>query len=649
MKLPTQSRASSITRCTSALALACFSLTTLAQAPPSQSPGVTSARADASKADKKPLAESLNKRQLDEAEDAYLAGARMLERKDITGAEAQFAKAVKLNPANNDYALSLAVAHEQHVTMLVQQAGKARLVGQNEKADTLLAEARLLDPQNDIVTEHLDSGVAAKAFRPEIEPWIRNAPSIAGPITLLPNSSKQVFHLHSDKQEVIRKVLASYGIRAVFDDSVTHGDLRFELEDTPYQQSVPILLQMAHLIAVPLDSTSVILAQDTPENRERYERVLEETIYIPGMTNEQMDELGNVIRNVFNIKQLTVEKASGNLVLRAPQDVLTPLNLTLADLIDGGSEVMIELKLYSVAKTRQRNIGSQLPTQIGVFSVASEAQNIVSQNQTLVNQAIAQGLVPAGASNTAIALALIASGLVQSTLLSNTIGLFGGGLTTGGVTENQGGTFNLSMNASDSRGLDDIQTRVTDRQTATFRVGTRYPITTSTYTSGGASGASSLSGITINGVSAASLLNQLSSVTIPEIQYQDLGLTLKATPTVQKSGDITMHLDLKLESLAGGSNDNIPVLNSEVFVSDVTVPDGQTAVVFGTVNRSESAAISGWPGLGELPGFQTATADKATETDSSELVMLVTPHVVRRRSDVTVGPRIPINIPAEPD
>ena len=648
MKLPAQSRASSLTRCTAALALAGFSLSAMAQAVPVQAspkPPSTSATS----ADKTPAIAAPSKHQLDEAEDAYLAGARLLERKDIAGAEKQFSKAVRLNPGNNDYALSLAIAHEQRVTELVQQAGKARLMGQKEKAETLLAEARLLDPHNAIVTEHLDAAANGKAFHPEIEPWIRDAPSLAGPITLLPNSSRQTFHLHSDEQEVIARVLKSYGIRAVFDDSVEHTNLQFDLEDTQYQQAVPILLQMAHLMAVPLDSTSVILAKDTPENRERYERLLQETIYISGMSNEQMDELGNVLKNVFGIKKLTVEKSSGNLVLLAPQDVLTPLNLTLADLIDGGSEVMIELRLYSVAKTRQRNIGTQLPDQIGVYSVASEAQNIVTQNQTLVNQAIAQGLVPAGASNTTIALALIASGLVQSTLLSNTIGLFGGGLTTGGITENQGATFNLALNASDTRGLDDIQARVSNRETATFRVGSRYPITTSTYTSGASGAASSLSGITINGVSAASLLNQISQVTIPEIQYQDLGLTLKATPVVQKSGQITMHLDLKIESLSGSSIDNIPVLNNEAFVSDVTVPDGQTAVLFGTVNRSESAAISGLPGLGALPGFQTAAANKVAETDSSELLMLVTPHIVRRRSSETVGPRIAVNIPAEPD
>jgi Flp pilus assembly secretin CpaC len=587
------------------------------------------------------------KRQIQAAEDAYLTGARMLERNDLAGAEMQFAKAAKLDPSNSDYAMAYSAAHRRHITELVQESGKARLLGQNEKAETLLAEARLLDPQSDIVGQSVDPGALPKVFHPEIEPWIRDAPAIAGPITLIPNPGPKSFHLRSDEQEVVRQVLSGYGVKATFDESVQRQNLRFDLDDSTYQQAVPILLNMAHLFAVPLDSKSILIAKDTPDNRQKFEHLLQETIYIPGMTNDQMDELGNVVRNVFDVKQISIDKGSGTLVIRAPQETLTYINLTLADLIDGGSEVTIELQLYAVDKTNQRNIGAQLPQQIGIYSVASAAQNLVSSNQTLVNQAIAQGLIPAGSSNITIALALIASGLVQSALLSSTVGFFGGGITQTGVTTNQNPAFNLSLTASDTRALNDIKIRVGDRQAATFRVGERFPITTATYTSGVSTASSALSGVSINGVSAASLLNAAAGtpITIPQIQYEDLGLTLKATPTVQKSGAIKMHIDLKIEALAGGSVNNIPILNNQQFVSDVTVDDGDTATMVSSLTKSAAASLGGLSGLGELPGFQTATADKSTATDYSDLILLITPHVTRRRSNLLAGPRIAINLP----
>jgi general secretion pathway protein D len=651
MTHPIQPRAA-VTRCTAALAMVSLSLTTLAQAPPqiSQTPPAVSSTQQSS-APIKAVQSSANppsKHQIEAAEAAYLSGARFLDRKDLSGAETEFTKATRLDPANRDYASALSLTHQRHVVELIQQAGKARLLGQSQKADTLLAEARLLDPQNEFASQNVGPGVNPKVFRPEIEPWIKEGPALAGPVTLLPDPGLKSFHLHTGQQEVLKEVFSGYGIRPTFDESVGKQDLRFDLEETAYQQTVPILLGMVHAFAVPLDSRSVIVAKDTQENRQRLERQLQETIYIPGMTNEQMDELGNVVKNVFDVKQLTVDKSSGNLVIRAPEQTLTYVNLTLADLIDGGSQVMVELKLYSVDRTNQRTIGAQLPQQIGIYNVAGAADNIVTQNQTLVNQAISQGLVPAGSSNIVIALALIASGLVQSTLLSSTIGFFGGGITETGVTTNQNPTFNLALNSSDTRALDDIQVRVGDRQTATFRIGERYPITTSTYTSGTTGSTAALTGVSINGVNVSSLLNSsVSSVTIPQIQYEDLGLTLKATPSVQRSGAIAMHLDLKIEALSGGSLSNIPILNSQQFASDVTVSDGDTALLVSTVTRSQSAAISGAPGLGELPGFQTVTADTVTNLDSSELILLVTPRVTRRGSHTGAGRRIAVNLPEQ--
>jgi general secretion pathway protein D len=635
MKPAFQPRAFTIAKFTVALVIGAVSFAAVAQTNPGPNANATS--------------EASPKQNPRAAEDAYLSGARLLDHSDLTGAELKFRRAVALDSSNRDYALALSLTHERHVTELIQQAGKARLLGQHEKAETLLAEARLLDPENGIVGPRVDNGELPKAFHPEIEPWIREDPAITGPVTLEPNPGQKNFHLHSDEQDVIRQVLSSYGIRPVFDESVQKNDLRFNLDESSYQQAVSVLLNITHLFAVPMDAKSVFIAKDTPENRQRLERQLQETIYIPGMTNEEMDSFGTLIKNIFDIKEVTVGKSSGTLVIRAPQETLTYINLTLADLIDGGSEVLIDLQLYSVDTTKQRNIGAQLPQQAGIYNVNSAAQNIVSSNQDLVNQAIAQGLVPAGASNITIALALIASGLVQSTLLSNTVGFFGGGLTATGVTVNQFAAFNLSLSSSDTRALNDIQIRVGDRQTATFRIGERYPITTATYSSG-VSSSTVPPNTTINGVPISSLLNSAvgSTATIPQIQYEDLGLTLKATPTVQKSGAVKMHIDLKIEALNGASLNNIPVLNSEQFASDVTLNDGDTALMVSSLTKSESASLSGYPVLSELPGFQTATGVRMTETDSSDLLLLITPHITRRRSNVTVGPRIAINLPEPP-
>jgi len=618
-----------------------------------------------------------DKRQTRAAQDAYLAGAKKLDRDDLSGAEREFARALALDPKNPDYSVAILVAREHRLTELVQRASKARLAGNPAQADTLLAEARTIDPESPMVLEHsrpalLDSPADQNSATSRLgrdqaaspltdrarmlsagdayEPWKLPAPVLAGALRLRPADAVKSFHLRGDAQDALRDVAAAYGIRAVFDPSVERKNLRFDLEDQHYRQAMAILMTMTHVFAVPIDETSVLIAKDDPENRTRLEHQLEETIYLPGMTLDQINDLANVARNIFDVKQVTVQTSWESLVVRAPEDTLVPMNRTLQDLVESSAEVMLDVKLYEISTTHTRNIGATIPTQAGIYNVDEAATALVNANQSLVNEAIAQGLVSATASNLAIAAALIASGLAQSSLLASTIGAFGNGTTLTGITETGSVGFNLALNSADSRALDDLQMRVDDRQPATFKTGTRYPITTSTYSTGLSTAASSLSNATINGVSVASLLSQFaggSSTTVPQVSYEDLGVTLKATPAIQKAGRISLLLDMKIEALAGGSANGIPVLASRAFTSEITVGDGESAMLVSNMNRTESAAVTGIPGLSELPGFQMPT-DQDAEKDTGQLIVLVTPHVVRRRSEMVAGPRMVVRIAQTP-
>src|SRR5215470_7410363 len=189
--------------CAFAIALASLSLfvcTAQAQEPPaSDDKQVASSKS----------APHASPRQIRQAEDAYLSGARLLDKGDLAGAEARFAKAAALNPENAEYVQARALAREHRVTDLVQQAGKARMLGKNDRAQQLLAEARKLDPGNTIITQHTDPTPVQVAFRPEIQavdnpssmPWLQQVPAIAGPVTLLPSPGLQTFEIRGDSQD----------------------------------------------------------------------------------------------------------------------------------------------------------------------------------------------------------------------------------------------------------------------------------------------------------------------------------------------------------------------------------------------------------------------------------------------------------------
>ena len=198
---------------------------------------------------------------------------------------AQFDKALDLNPSNQDYARASAITREHRVTELVQQSGKARLLGQTKKAEALLAEAGCL-------TRRIGSSLSTSARYASghiqcpagisIGAMDKASPAIAGPITFTPDSGMKELPYPRRFQAALQQVVSSYGIRPVFDDSVAHQDPSLQSRISPLPAGHSRSLRDGGLFAVPLDSKSILIAQDTPENRQRLERQLQETISIPG-------------------------------------------------------------------------------------------------------------------------------------------------------------------------------------------------------------------------------------------------------------------------------------------------------------------------------------------------------------------------------
>jgi hypothetical protein len=286
------------------------------------------------------------------------------------------------------------------------------------------------------------------------------------------------------------------------------------------------------------------------------------------------------------------------------------------------------VRLIQLAHTSGRDTGIQPPQQLTAFNVYAEEQSILNANQALVQQIISSGLAAPG-DTLAILGILLASGQVSSSLFSNGVALFGGGLTLSGFSPAPI-TTNLNLNSSDSRELEQMQLRLGDGEAGTVRTGTKYPIQTSSFSSLSAS-IPSIPGLTSPGSSSAlsSLLAGLSSVpNVPQVQYQDLGLTLKATPKVLRNDDVALTLDLKIDALAGSSLNGNPILANRSYSGVITLREGEGAVLMSELDKQETRALSGLPGLTEIPGLNNVTANN-TQKSASTLVIVITPHVVR--------------------
>lgn len=580
---------------------------------------------------------SVSLKEKHEAEKMYLAGARAVEKKDLEAALEAFRKAELLDPANQDYVTAAQIARANLVTQLIGESDKAQTLNQPEKARAKLMEAATLAPDNPSVLQHLDPGKGMELLREDDPDSVQLAPAVA----LQPAGGRHSFHMHGTGQEILKQVLSAYGVTPTIDPSVEGKRTSFDGDDVTYQEAARMLQMATDSFFVPLDPVRVLVAKDTRQNREQFMRQVLETVYLPGLSAAEMTDMAALARSIFDAQQTTMQQGTNTLTVRAPQVKLTALNRTLADLLDGQSQIDLEIRLIEIDKSFTRNIGVEPPQQFTAFNVDSEVNSVINGNSSLVQEIVSSGLAPAG-DLAAIAAVLIASGEVSSSILNQAFATFGGGLTSTGLTL-PGVTANFALNTSDTHMLEDVHLRLEDQAKGNVKIGEKYPIQTSSY--------SGLTGNSVNiaGVSTAGLSSELAALglsgststqqAIPQVQYQDIGLELNVTPRVLRSNDVSLDFDMKLQALAGSSLNGIPELTNRQFTMTTTAKEGQSAVFFSDLTKQEATAVSGVPGVSDLPGFGQ-TSDQNRNTTTGTLLVIITPRVLRREHTEIAGPAI---------
>src|SRR5262249_18209510 len=88
-------------------------------------------------------------------------------------------------------------------------------------------------------------------------------------------------------------------------------------------------------------------------------------------------------------------------------------------------------------------------------------------------------------------------------------------------------------------------------------------------------------------------------------------------------------LEMQIRSLGTQSFNGVPVINNREYNGTITLIDGETAVVAGSLSRSDQRTLSGIPGLSSLPFLKKITSVESKQVDTAELLVTVTPNIVR--------------------
>jgi general secretion pathway protein D len=564
-----------------------------------------------------------SKQDLKQARNAYNRGLKLEDRRRLEEAFLAFDEASRLVPRNPQFFSAREVAKSQLVFQHTERGDAFLANSQRGPAAAEYRAALKLDPDNDYTQSRL-----VEALRDGATANLAGIPALladSAEIHLQPKTERATFHYRGDVRSLFTELASAYGVSAEFDDSVQTRQVRFYVDDVDFFTALSLACRVSKTMWTALDQHQLLIAADTKENHNQFDRMSLATFAIPGAsTPQESTELATSLRSVCEFQKISSGQI-GTVEVRAPQAMLAACTKLIQQLTSDRPQVSLDIRIYEIDHNFTRDIGMHIPDtfnmyNIPVAAVAAAVAALGGQSLTsLANQLISSGGVNAAGSS-ALSGLLAQLQNQSSGIFSQPLATFGNGLSFSGVSLDHLTTA-LSLNESWSRSLSNATLRAGQGKEATFHVGERYPILNASYAP------------IYNSPQISQVLGNQSYVApFPSVSYEDLGLNIKATTVIHGDSDVSLKLELQVRSLTGSSANGVPVIANEEYQGSIRLKDGEPAVIAGEITTNDQYAIAGIPGLAAIPGLNQALLDNNRMKEDDELLITITPHVLSKRN-----------------
>jgi general secretion pathway protein D len=507
--------------------------------------------------------------------DGYLNEAdRLRSAGKLDAAEASYRKALGIDPRNTramqgleqlatDRKNASSLAQAEQLLMKSDLVGAERIVRTVRVQDAFNPLARSLQSQIDQQRE--------KELNPGSNPAVKAA--MAKPVALefRDTTLKSLF-------EVLSR---SSGLNFVFDKDVK-GDTKvtFFVRNSPLEDILRLILATNQLEKRQLNDNSFLIYPNTAAKAKEYQELVVRSFYL---VNTDVKQAQNLVKTVAKSKDVFADEKLNLLVVKDTPDAMRLVERLIESLDLAEPEVMLEVEVLEVSRSRINEIGVDWPHSIGYGQLQSQATTT-----TIVNGVTQSVTTPGGA---------LAAGFID---LKNRTGLTS-------FTANPGLTLNLHGNNADTNVLANPRIRVKNREKAKIHIGDKLPIFTTTSTAN-------------VGVSAS-------------INYLDVGLKLEVEPNVSFDDEVSIKVSLEVSSISkevtGPSNSLAYQIGTRSANTVLRLKNGETEVLAGLISDEQRKATTHVPGLGEIPVLGRAFGSQRDTDAKTEIILLITPRIVR--------------------
>src|SRR5882672_2136023 len=448
-----------------------------------------------------------------------------------------------------------AVADDRRHGELIEQGGKDLQAGAVDQADAKLRAVLSEDP----------GFAAALALREKVE-------QARGPVNVVPkvharDNRPVTLQFRDANTKMVFEVLSRQsGINFVFDKDVkSDGKTTIYVQQVPVEQAIELVLGQNQLSRQVLSENMVLIYPNTAQKQKDYQDQIVKAVYL---TNADPKQAQSLLKTMLNVKTTFIDDRASVIVIRDTPEVVHMAEKLLASLDLPEAEVMMEVEVLEITRSKLQQLGIAYPT----------AATVSTPNDPTVYDLFHN----------------IDSHNLSVTPLSATVDLL-----------KQVGLSNI---------LASPRIRARNHEKAKILIGSRVPvITNSTVLVGG-------------GTSAASSVQYLDVGLTLEVEptiYLDGDVAIKVNLEVS---NIIKEVQVGGSDGSGSLAYQIGTRNAN---TTLRLKDGETQILAGLINDQDTHSSNHVPGLGDIPVLGRLFGTYRDSADKSEIVLSITPRIIR--------------------
>ncbi len=534
-------------------------------------------------------------------------------------------EASKADPSNLSYRTALKRNKDQVIARLLGTANTERATGRPDAARLAYEHILKIAPENEQAKAGLESlemdqrheANLAQAREAVKKGDLEGARAALKPVFLEnPKNAEAVALQRQIDQQLARESAEAPSLRAKFKKPVTlqfrdaNVKLVFEalsrtsginilldkdvkpdiktsifVKDVSVEDTIDLILLQSQLEKKVLNESTVFIYPNTPAKLKDYQDLKIRSFHL---TNADPKQMLTMLKTMLKTKDLFIHEKTNSIVMRDTPDAIRLAERMIADQDISEPEVMLEVEVMEVSRTKLSELGIKWPDRLTLTSPTR-----VTTGQT----ATVSAGVPV-ITNTSTDLPITFEQLRHTPLnnyLATPLSL----------------TLNLHLDDSDTNVLASPRIRAKNREKAKIMIGDRVPVITN----------------------AVTPVSTGTPVVTGSVQYLDVGLKLEVEPDIHADHEVAIKINLEVSSIIKEvNNPQSGTLAYQVGTRNAStvlqLKDGETQILAGLISDEERSSASKVPGLGQIPGVGRLFSSHKDDGKKTEIILSITPRIV---------------------